>query len=438
MRSDSAWLAAACALTLALLASPAPAARNEKPGKPLARQPRDAPPLAIVGGIIHPVVGADVVGGTLLLEGGRIRAILPAGRDAPAGMARIDATGRHVYPGLVAASASNFGLAGDAFTGGGDAILGRPVADSFDPWASEVELAASGGITSAVVWAAGSTKGSLAGRAAVLKTSPGEPRDIVVKDPAAVLASPRLLTAGGRRDLEERLDKARGKKASRGARGDTADVDVVAELAARRLPLVVGAGSAGRILSTLEVARALDLEIVIADSTEAWAVAAEIADAKASVVQSVRTSWGTPRANRRVNLPGGWAFDAIATLTRAGVPTAACPASDTIRLWGVGGRDLLDLPMEAAFAQRAGLSAQEALEAITIVPARIFGVERRVGSLEPGKDADVVIADGDILDYRTFVRTTIVGGHVVYRAEESRHWKAIVALRDATKAIPPP
>ena len=432
------WIVVALGIVIALIASPAPAARDKKPAKPLAQQSLDAPALAIVGGTIHPVIGADIPGGTLVLEGGKIRAILPAGREAPSGMTRIDAVGRHVYPGLVAASASNFALSGDAFTGGAEAVLGRPVADSFDPWASEVELAASAGITSAVVWATGQTKGPLAGRAAVLKMSVGEPRDIVVKDPAAVYASPLALTAAGRRDLQESLDKARKRAGSQGSRAPEGRADILEELASRRIPLVMSPGSAGAVLSSLEIAEALDVALVIGDSTEAWAVADEVAAAKASVVQAVRSSWGTPRADRRVNIPGGWKFDAITLLTRAGVPTAACPLSDTLQLWGVGGRDLLDLPMEAAFAQRVGLTAQEALEAITIVPARIFGVERRIGSLEPGKDADVIIADGDILDYRTFVRTTIVNGRVAYEAGKSRHWKSIVALRDQALAAPAP
>jgi adenine deaminase len=74
----------------------------------------------------------------------------------------------------------------------------------------------------------------------------------------------------------------------------------------------------------------------------------------------------------------------------------------------------MHLPIEADFAVRGGLSEQAALEAITIVPARVLGVDHRVGSLEVGKDCDLVVTDGDILHYQTFVQYAVVEGKQVY------------------------
>ncbi|MEW6253595.1 MAG: amidohydrolase family protein, partial [Planctomycetota bacterium] len=95
------------------------------------------------------------------------------------------------------------------------------------------------------------------------------------------------------------------------------------------------------------------------------------------------------------------------------------PPTPGITLWGVAGRDLLHLNMEAAFAVRGGLSDDDALRAITIDAARLLGVDDRVGSLEVGKDADVVVCDGDILHYMTQVRYTIVNGRVAYDKSKS-------------------
>src|SRR5262249_41972357 len=82
--------------------------------------------------------------------------------------------------------------------------------------------------------------------------------------------------------------------------------------------------------------------------------------------------------------------------------------STTIDFIGTAGRDLLALPVEAGFAVRGGLSQEAALDAMTIVPARMLGIDHRVGSLEKGKDCDAIVTDGDILHYQTFVQYKLV------------------------------
>jgi len=90
------------------------------------------------------------------------------------------------------------------------------------------------------------------------------------------------------------------------------------------------------------------------------------------------------------------------------------PPMPLISLWGLAGRDLLHLNMEAAFAVRGGMSNADALRTITIDAARILGIDDRVGSLEVGKDADMVVCDGDLLHFMTQVHYTIVNGRIVY------------------------
>ena len=78
------------------------------------------------------------------------------------------------------------------------------------------------------------------------------------------------------------------------------------------------------------------------------------------------------------------------------------------------GRDLTTYPLGGAYAMRGGMDAQEAFEALTITAAQSIGMEKRIGSLEEGKDADVVILSGDPLDYRSFVEKTFVNGKLLY------------------------
>ena len=81
---------------------------------------------------------------------------------------------------------------------------------------------------------------------------------------------------------------------------------------------------------------------------------------------------------------------------------------------------MLTYPLEGAFAIRGGASTDAALRAITLTAAEALGVEKRVGSLERGKDADIVIYPGDPFDYRVLPETTIVSGRVLYERSKSK------------------
>lgn len=106
-------------------------------------------------------------------------------------------------------------------------------------------------------------------------------------------------------------------------------------------------------------------------------------------------------------------------LARAGVRIAIVPQAAEFNTSGDFGGDLFTLPLEAAYAVGGGLDEQIALEAITINPAEMLGVADRVGSLQVGKDADIIILDGHPLHYRAFVETTIVNGKVLYEKSKS-------------------
>src|SRR5262249_36896126 len=107
------------------------------------------------------------------------------------------------------------------------------------------------------------------------------------------------------------------------------------------------------------------------------------------------------------------------------VQVAIVASEGFIDLGGIAGRDIMHLPIEADFAVRGGLSEQAALEAITIVPARVLGVDHRVGSLEVGKDCDLIVTDGDILHYQTFVQYAVVEGKQVYDKSQELYFAHI-------------
>jgi len=92
---------------------------------------------------------------------------------------------------------------------------------------------------------------------------------------------------------------------------------------------------------------------------------------------------------------------------------------------GILGQDLHTVHIDAAYAVRGGLDNAKALRTITLDAAKTLGVDARIGSIEAGKDADILILDGDPLHYRTFVQTAIVNGKVVYEKDKEPFYRHI-------------
>ena len=162
--------------------------------------------------------------------------------------------------------------------------------------------------------------------------------------------------------------------------------------------------------------------MMITGAEEAWTVAPLLGRAGFSVLVVPRAR---RRANPRSNKPTGWTIENAARLHEHGVPIAIMSRSKGIGTGGLAGRDLFTLALEAAFAVRGGLSEAAALEAITLGAARLLGVDDRIGSIEVGKDCDLVIARGDLLHYQTLPQWTVVNGRIAYDKEKDSLLRAI-------------
>lgn len=357
--------------------------------------------LAVINGRVHTVTGPVLERGTVLCKGGAIAAI---GTDVhlPQECEIIDAAGMYVYPGLVAAAAS--GIHG-----------GKHPQDTTDVYSLRMCVALAGGITTAI---AGDC---------VAKLTFGSTDDMVLREDAYVTLDYSTRKPLGRAQLRADLEKVRAylRDLHRFEREKERDQDAqppekdwlkgkyqqYLKLLNREAVAVASADTTQQLRDLAELATSYGFDLVIRGACEGWIAAPQLGRAGASAVVTPRTS---RYPDERFNRPTGSSIENARILQDSGVRVALAPLSPSIGFGGLAGRDLLHLNMEAAFAVRGGMSNDDALAAITIDAARVLGVDDRVGSLELGKDADLLVCSGDLLHYMTQVHYTIVNGRVVY------------------------
>jgi imidazolonepropionase-like amidohydrolase len=312
------------------------------------------------------------------------------------------------------------------------------IADSLDPFDFEVSLALASGVTTAFVTATSarsSGENPIGGTNAVIKMAYGDLDNMLVKEPVAenVSISNRqwlrktnfLLNLRRAQDYLQKLtayQKARDKDKKLEEPKKPADLDPYIRLLRRELPARLEASTADDILAALELVDEFGIRIILEGGMEAWIVAQEIAKRDVSMVITPRDKQ-EPRKD--ISGPSGSTMGNAAILKKAGVRFAIVPQGPYFGLGGMAGRDLMTLPMEAAFAVSGGLDEQTALEAITLTAAQILGVADRVGSLQVGKDADIIILDGHPFHYRSFVEFTLINGKTVYDKKQSTYFSHI-------------
>jgi imidazolonepropionase-like amidohydrolase len=401
----------------------------------LAAPPTHAEVVAITGGTIHTLGPAGTIeGGTIVIENGRIRAV---GKDVavPAGARRIDATGKVVTPGLFD-SLSRLGLVEvGAVPGSVDTTVqddqitaANDVADALNPRSTLFPVNRVEGLTRAVT-APGNGRSLIAGLGAVIHLGTESP-DWVIRPRAALFAtlgeSGAELTGGSRAAsllrLREAFQDAKDWAANRPAfeRGDRRsyalsrlDLEALQPVVRGEIPLVLAANRASDIEAALKLARDFHLKLILSDATEGWLVARQIVAAKVPVLVNVLN-----------NLPGS--FEALdATLENAARLQAA---GVTVAFMSGDAHNARNIKQSAGNAVAYGMPWKAALEAMTITPARIWGLDDHYGTLEAGKDADVVVWDGDPLEVTTFA------DHVFIRGTEIPMTSRQLELRDRYKA----
>ncbi|HEX5182268.1 MAG TPA: amidohydrolase family protein [Allosphingosinicella sp.] len=366
--------------------------------------PAAAETVAIVNAHIFTMGPAgEIARGTILIRDDRIAAVGPD-VAVPADARKIDAGGRIVTPGLIATGTGLGALEVRSVEAANDRAARMPgisaafdVGDGLDPDALPIPIARLGGITRAIDTPLYDDRGGpdqlFAGQAAAVTLA--GPDMLMRRGVAMVLEAGEggAARAGGARGAEIAalraiLDAVRAIGHGGAAPGDSfglshADLQALVPVVDGRMPLMVTVHRASDIKEMLAFAEEQHLRLILEGASEAWRVADAIARARVPVVLiPVR------------NIPASFA-QLGATLENARRLQAA---GVTVAFEGNGNTRERELRYNAGNAVAVGLPWRDGLAAITINPARIFGIADRVGSLEPGKDADLVIWSGDPLD----------------------------------------
>lgn len=380
--------------------------------------------FAITGGTVYPVSGPAIQNGTVLMRDGKIVAV---GADVavPAGAQRIDATGKIVTPGFIDAS-TTLGLVeigGEPSTRDANAKGTDAIAASFRSWdglnSESVNWAPARneGVTSAVVLPGG---GLVSGGAAMVDLADGTAAQMIRRAPVAMIAqidNPRSAQTGARGELIGKLRNLiedvkfyqahradYDRSATRSLTAPRVDLEAMIPVVEGKLPLAIEAERVDDIQAALRLAKEFNLKIIIMGGAEAWLAANDLAAAHVPVVagamNNIPTSFETLN-QRQENL---------GILSKAGVTTAIVGNN------GDGDEELFNvrnIKYEAGNAVAYGMTHDAALRAVTLAPAEMFGVADHVGSLQPGRDANVVIWSGDPFEFSTHAEHVYIHGRDV-------------------------
>lgn len=376
-----------------------------------AKKPQEDKPndryFAVTGATVHTVSGPTLADSTILCKNGKIVAI-GRGVVIPEDAETLDAAGFHLYPGLIAVRSR--GLVGS-----------EPPDNSTDVFGLYLTLGLAGGITTAVTGntAAKLSYGTLDDH--VIKRKLFDTLSYSRRSPSSRLKFRKTLERVRQylRDLqayeEEKTKNPQAKEPDKSWL--KSEYEAALKLLRHETTAIAEADSAQDLRDLAQLAEQYGFRLVVHGASEGWIVAPELARAGVRAIVTPRTRRDP---DERLNRPNGSSIENARILHDHGVLLAIEPLGAQISMSGLAGRDLLNLPMEAAFAIRGGLSADAAVRAITLDAARILGIDHRVGSIEVGKDADFAIVDGDLLHYMTLVRWTVVNGRIAYDKQKEK------------------
>jgi imidazolonepropionase-like amidohydrolase len=392
--------------------------------------------------------GAEIENGTVVISDGKIAAV-GATVNAPSGAQQIDGQGLSIYPGMMDAGTSmglvevGQGANGTVDTSEvGELNPNAKAVIALNPHSAHIAVTRVDGVTNTLT---APTGGLISGQAALINLLGTTQREMAIVPYAALVINyPRLAGRGGdfggppqaenlsdtitanERQLGEirkilRDAEAYGRAQDAYAKDHSLprpDRNVVLEalvpyIRAEQL-VIFRADREAEIRGAVKFAEEMKLKAVIMGGNDAWRVASLLKEKNVPVIVT-----GVLDLPGREDDPYDTLYENAAKLQRAGVRFCISTGDD--------GAHVRNLPLYAGMAAAYGLPRAEALKAVTLYPAQIMNVADRLGSIEVGKMANLVVTDGDLLEPRTHIRYLFIDGRQVPLT--SRHTE----LNDAFK-----
>ncbi len=410
----------------------------------------DAAAYAIVGATIHPVAGADIPEGTVVIADGKIVA---AGKSVkiPAGALKVAGKGLHVYPGLIDAG-SGIGLMEiesvaatiDASESGEfqpDLLASSAVNPGSEHWA----IARNNGITTAAVTPSG---GTVSGQIGILNLAGWTPKLMQIKQAYALRVNfpearvsarfaaflpPDQLQQIKDRDtqrvklLKDYFEKAKRYAAARAARATAFDpqLEAMVPYASGKSPIVFNVSSRAGVKQAIQFAEDNGLKAILSGGSDAWKEAELLATKHIPYLLSIPVNNSIAEVSPTEDYdPVDTVWSAAAILKRAGVKLAFQTGSAS---------EVKNLPRQVGIMCAYGLSQADALKALTLDAAEVLGVQDQVGSISAGKIANILVTDGDPLEACTHIKHLFISGKPIRL--ESRHTQLYDLYRQRLKDI---
>lgn len=376
--------------------------------------PKQTQPIAITGATVHIGNGQVLNNATVVMVDGKITAV-GTNVSIPAGAQTINAQGKHVYPGLIL-SESNLGLVeiGSVRASSDVREIGEMNPDvrsitAYNVDSKIINTLRSNGVLLANIVPQG---GLLSGTSSVVQLDAWTNQEAAYKtDQGVHLNMPLLMAAPTRRfggfgpnaqqptdPVKEGLDRieklktffqqAKAYNAETTHEQSNLKFEAVKGLFDKSEKLYVHANTVKQMLVALDFVKEFGFDVVIVGGSDSWQIADLLKQNNVSVILNQMHSLPTAEDDD-VDQP----YKTPAMLQKAGVTFAINDEDEQNR-----GRNLM---FNAGTAATYGLTKEQALQAITLNAAKCLGIDKQTGSIEVGKDANIIISDGDILDMRT-------------------------------------
>ena len=398
---------------------------------------------AIRNAKIVTVTGATIERGTVLIKNGRIEAV-GANVTIPKDAKVYEATGQSVYPGLIDSN-TILGLTevmtivngtnGTVDTTElGDFNANMKAITAVNPNSELIPVARMNGVTTVLTCPRG---GLISGQCALMNLDGWTQHEMKLMAPAAMMVNYPSSGGGGRgggfgggffagpndqqrqqrerqlESLKKKLEDAQAYAQAKDAEAKDKSLphhapdlgyEALIPVLKGEVPVFVTANSATEIKGAIELADKYKLKLIICGGDDALKVAKELKEKNIPVV--LGSVFELPRGE---DAPYDEGYARAAELYKAGVKFAFATSNSSEN----GPGDVRLLPYQAGTSAAFGLPKDEALKSVTIYPAQIFGVDKAIGSIEPGKLANLVITDGDILEYRTKIKQIFIAGRPI-------------------------